>query len=253
MSTPLVLTPTACQGKTWHPPVDLQYAAGQPLIPLHMWELAKAAASMPLALVRKDDEWQLVAVCGLTPGHNLFIGQGKWAGNYQPEWLASYPFGIYAVGDRGVVTFAQESGLLAERGLGEPFYDAQGQMLPAVATRVAALKENFPKYQKTGQLLKALAAAGVITPWPKSLTDSLGMTIEGLHMIDERALAELDDAVFLKLRKAQALAPAYAINLSLPQAHLLTRLARINPPASAAVDLDELFGDDDDSLSFDFN
>lgn len=253
MSTPLVLTPTACQGKTWHPPVDLQYAAGQPLIPLHMWELAKAAASMPLALVRKGDEWQLVAVCGLTPGHNLFIGQGKWAGNYQPEWLASYPFGIYAVGDRGVVTFAKESGLLAERGLGEPFYDAQDQMLPAVATRVAALKEAFPKYQRTGQVLKALDAAGVITPWPDTLGESLGLTLEGLHMIDEPALAKLDDAAFLELRKAQALAPAYAINLSLPQSHLLARLARLNPPAAAPVDIENLFGDDDDSLSFDFN
>ena len=51
MSSPLVLSPKECQGKAWHPPVDASFAAQQALLPLHAGELAKAAASMPLALM----------------------------------------------------------------------------------------------------------------------------------------------------------------------------------------------------------
>lgn len=79
MSTPLVLSPKECQGKTWHPPLDLSFAASQTLIPLHAGELAKAAASMPIALVKEGREWRLVGVCGIEAGHNLFIkGASGW-------------------------------------------------------------------------------------------------------------------------------------------------------------------------------
>ncbi|WP_248730177.1 MULTISPECIES: hypothetical protein [Halomonadaceae] len=44
------------------------------------------------------------------------------------------------------------------------------------------------------------------------------------------------------------------LNLSLPQAHLLARLARLNPGNVAAPgNLDALFGEGDDELSFDFD
>lgn len=89
MPNPLVLSPKECQGKTWHPPVDLAFAAEQALLPLHAGELAKAAATMPLALVKEGREWRLVGVCGLETGHNLFIKDGKWLGNYRPAWLST--------------------------------------------------------------------------------------------------------------------------------------------------------------------
>jgi hypothetical protein len=84
MSTPLVLSPKECQGKTWHPPLDLSFAASQTLIPLHAGELAKAAASMPIALVKEGREWRLVGVCGIEAGHNLFI-KGQVAGSLSPR------------------------------------------------------------------------------------------------------------------------------------------------------------------------
>lgn len=154
---------------------------------------------------------------------------------------------------KGLVTFERDSGLEDPHGAGEPFFDDEGQMRDAVATRVDALKANRPKQQATQKALKALASAKVITPWPEGLKEPLGMTIEGLYMIDEPAMAQLDDEAFLALRKAQALPIAYALNLSLPQMHLLGRLARLNPGhVSAPASLDEVFGDDDE-LGFDFD
>ncbi|MCQ4322411.1 SapC family protein [Pseudomonas stutzeri] len=99
-----------------------------------------------------------------------------------------------------------------------------------------------------------MARAKVIAPWPDTIQQAAGIRIEGLHMIDERALAQLDDTAFLALRNAQALPIAYAVNFSIQQTHLLARLARLNPGSVAApANLDALFGEGDDELSFDFD
>lgn len=253
MPTPLVLSPKECQDKTWQPPHDLSFAADKALIPLHAGELAKAAATMPLALVKEGREWQLVGVCGLEDGHNLFIKNGKWLGHYRPNWCSTYPFEIVTVGEKGLVTFDREAGLLAEGDIGEPFFNEQGQMSEAVSSRVEVLKSSHRKHQATQKALSSLAKANVITPWPEALQSQLGLAIDGLHMIDEKALAELDDEAFLSLRKAQALPIAYALNLAIQQAHLLGRLARLNPGSAVTPEnLDEVFGEDDEfNFSFD--
>ena len=67
MPTPLVLSPKECQGKTWYPPIDLSFAANRALIPLHAGELAKVAATMPLALIKENREWRLVVLRGYLP------------------------------------------------------------------------------------------------------------------------------------------------------------------------------------------
>lgn len=256
MSNYLVISPKECQGLAWHPPRDVSFAATNPLVPLHAGELAKAAATMPLAMIQEGREWKLVGVAGLQPDHNLFIKEGQWLGQYKPQSLSTWPFTVVNIGGKGIVTLDRDSGVLAtaadEPGA-EPFFDSQGQPAPALEAVLTALKTNHAKHQATQKALAALNEGKVITPWPEVLTSPLGMRINGLHMINEKALAELDDETFLTLRKSQALPLAYALNLSLQQGHLLTRLARLNPGQVATPEnLDTLFGDDDE-LSFDFD
>ncbi len=93
----------------------------------------------------------------------------------------------------------------------------------------------------------------MLTTWPEAPQRRLGLAIDGLYMADEKALAQLDGETFLTLRKAEALPIAYAVNLSIPQAHLLARLARLHPSHVAApANLDSFF-DGDEDLSFDFD
>lgn len=256
-SQPLVLSPKTCEGHTWQPPQDLGFARHRSLIPLHAGELAKAVTTMPLAIIKQGDNWQLVGVSGNEPGHNLFIKQGKWLGHYQPEWLSTYPFEIVRRGQKHVVAFDQDSGLLGDKEEAtdaEPLFDEQGEMTPAVTRRVEALKANHRKHQTTHKALSALADAGVLAPWPERLKQQMRLAIDGLYLVDEKALSQLDGEAFLALRQAQALPIVYSVNLSLPQAHLLARLSRVNPAQQQAPEnLDGLFGEGDDDLTFDFS
>lgn len=251
----LVLNEKDCEGLAWCPPLDCMFAADRPLVPLHVGELAQAVTTMPIAVVMQEGVWRLVGVCGVQPDHNVFIRKGKWLGQYLPEWLQTWPFESVKVGEKVLLAFDRDSGLLSQQAgyneqTVEAFFDQGGQLGSATAKRVDALKRNFPKQQKTQNALRALSRYNLLMPWPEALRDQLGVTIEGLQMVDERALSKLGNDEFLSLRETGALPVAYSINLSVPQSHLLTRLSRLNPASYETVDLDTLFGEEDDNLSF---
>lgn len=252
-ANPLVLSPTACRTLRWQPPQDLSFAAHRHLVPLHVGELAAAAASMPLALIQENQQWRLVGVCGNTPGHNLFIKEGVWLGHHRPDWLGTYPFEIMNLGEKNIVTFDRDSGLLADDVSGEPFFDEHDQMSEAVKRHVEALQARHGKYQSTRRTLKALARARIMSPWPEALKRQAGITGDDLYMIDERALAALDDEAYLELRRAGALPVAYALNLSLSQTHLLARLGQVNPYTPPAERGAGGFFDGEEELVFDFD
>ena len=255
MSSLLVLNEKDCQGLAWRPPVDLAFAAQKVLVPLHAGELSQAAATMPLAFTRLGSSWRLVGVCGLQSGHNLFIKKGKWLGQYQPEWLGTWPFEMVSIGTKVLVVVDRDSDLVCKQGdsSGEPFFDQNGELALSAHQRVEVLRQSFGRQQATSKALAALAEHGVMTRWPQSLAEKIGLSVDNLYMADEKALAQLSDEAFLALRRSQALPIAYAVNLSVPQTHLLGRLAKVNPGDAEAVDLDALFGEDDDDLSFSFS
>lgn len=252
----LAISPKECQGLAWHPPRDLSFAASNPLVPIHAGEMAKAAASMPIAIIKQERELKLVAVAGLNPHHNLFIKDGEWVGHYQPQSLKTWPFNVVHIGEKGVITLDQDSGVVTQNSDepgAEPFFDGQGRPAPALEAVVNELKSNHSRHRATQKALNELVSAKVIVPWPENLLSSVNMHIPGLHIVDEKALSQLSDEAFLKLRSAQALPIAYGINFSLAQAHLLTRLARLNPAQTAPPEnLDDFF-DGGDELNFDFD
>lgn len=236
----------------WIPPTDLTHIAGQPLLPLHAGEVALAASTMPLALTQRDGVWQLVGVAGLQPQHNLFVHEGKWLGRYQPRSVSTYDFDLQTVGKLSFLRFNLSGKLAASAdSIGaQPMFQDDGRLMPAVQQIQDQLLKDAPLFVRTQKAVQALVDADVLMPYP----DITGMAhSHGLYMIDEAALAKLDEAAFLTLRKAQALGIAYAVNLSLQQTHLLKRLEKYNPAVDSAADIDTLFGEGgDDTLKFNF-
>lgn len=219
-----------------------------------------AASSTPIAIVREDHKYVLAAVCGIQRDKNLLVSaDGRWLGDYTPAWLKTWPFETLSVGEKAFVVFNTDSGLLDESGAGEPFFDAQGKMMPEVEQRVEILRRIHPKHVATERALQALAKAKVLTPWSPKMRERLGMTIENLYMVDERALAELDDATFLGLRQAQALGIAYAVNQSVWQSRVLwERLQQVGASGGTGGvtslagkgELDLEFLNDSDTIKF---
>lgn len=250
-SSILAITPQDTQNKLWHPPQDLSFASNTALLPIHAGELAKAAASMPLAIIKQDAKWQLVAICGQEANQNLYIKNGLWQGIYQPLWLNTWPFSIYAVGDKGFAVMDTASGVLSTDASGEAFFNEDNQPSPALAKRLEPLAEQHQMQARTARALEILAAANLIVPWPEALYEQAEISLEGLYMLDEQALVKLSDEDFLKIR--QALPLAYAINFSVQQLHILGRLKRLHGNAQpvSSNNSGDLFADDDnDTISF---
>ena len=109
----------------------------------------------------------------------------------------------------------EESALVVERSAaGEEFFDAEGNLSPALKPVFDALMHVERSRRVTDLAVAALAQAGVIRPWPIKLkTDQGEQAISGLHRIDEAALRALPDDVFLKLRKACSIAHRLRANV----------------------------------------
>ncbi|MEZ2722136.1 SapC family protein [Paenalcaligenes hominis] len=239
----------------WIPPANLSYIAGQPLLPLHAGELALAASTMPVAITQLGGVWQLVAVAGLQPQHNLFVLNGEWLGRYQPRCISTYDFDLHQMGKAAFLRFNLSGKLAAQAdSLGaQPLMQGDGSLTPAVQTIQDQLLKDAPLFARTQQAVQALADAQVLMPWPTALVDALGMKLPELYCLNEAALAKLPDADFLALRQAQALGIGYGVNMSLQQGHLLLRLQRHNPAVDSADQVDVLFGSKgDDTIRFNF-
>ena len=107
----------------------------------------------------------------------------------------------------------------------------------------------------TQQAVNALARAGVLVPWQVKI--NVGDEVlepAGLYRLDEARLNRLDNETFLKLRPVQALSAAYAQLFSMDKLALLKKLAefkkRQQPQPPGEVDLEKLFGPEDDILRF---
>ena len=72
--------------------------------------------------------------------------------------------------------------------------------------------------------------------------------------MDHQKLASLDDQAFLQLRQKAALPVLYAQLMSMPRINRIKNLAQQKQkmqPKAEEVDVDKLFGAEDDIISFD--
>lgn len=242
--------------KKWLRRADYKFAASEALAPVVGAELARAALSMPLAFSEQSGRYTLVAVLSLTPGRNMFVGpDGRWFGAYVPACLRSYPFSLLPQQgtDQLALCVDEGSGLVVEKNIaGEEFFDAEGNVSPALKPAMELLTQLHRSRQGTDLAVSALAQAGVIKPWQINVKSEQGeQAISGLHHVDEAALGALSNDDFLKLRTALPI--AYAQLLSQGRLDVFEQLSRLHsqpgpaPVAALPETLDgllERLGDD---------
>ncbi len=247
--------------KKWRRPVNYSFVAAQASVPVAGAELVRAALAVPLAFAEQAGHYTLVAVLSLVPNRNMFVGpDGRWLGKYAPAWFRVYPFRFLPQKgtNEAVLCVDEESGLIVDANLsGEAFFDADGKLSPALKPVVELLGQLQRGLQATDLAVSALAEAGVVKPWQIKIKSAQAeQAINGLHHVDETALAALSDERYLRLRVASALPIAYAQMLSEGQLGVFTQLAQLHhqakPPAVAALpeSIDSLLLPDDDTIKF---
>jgi len=226
-------------GKAWRRYNGYAFAARENLISLVIAELAKAVPAMPLGFVQIGGGFQLVAITAIEPGVNLFVApDGRWLGSYVPAALRGYPFRLANVEGRkeSILCIDEAAGLVVESGQGEPFFDGTGRPAQAVKDVLDFLSRVERNRMVTQAAVDALAAAGLMQPWPLSIKQGKqNVAVTGLHRIDETALNALDNEAFFTLRRSGALPVAYAQLMSINQLAVLQQLAQIQAKLQAQV------------------
>ncbi|MGO1344028.1 SapC family protein [Chromohalobacter japonicus] len=249
----------------WLKNPDYRYAAERPVAELVAEEIPRALPTLPLAFVPEGDDWALVAVLSLDSKHNLFVHpDGRWLGGYTPAAFRGYPFALLRDEQHGrrVLCFDEDSGLATDNpGPGQHFFNNEGEPDQPLARILKFLTQYDDQRLVTRRVVKRLADAGLIVPWKVRVTTDAGTeaAIDGLHRIDEAALRALPGDTLSELATSGALSIAYGQLYAQHRLQGLSRLvdlqARIaeqQNPSAEHVDVEALFGDDDD-LTFNFD
>ncbi|MCA1786045.1 MAG: SapC family protein [Desulfobacteraceae bacterium] len=247
------ITKESHAGKSWKRFQSYNFASKDNLAPLAGAEVAKAVLTLPMAFVKQQDTFSLVAVLSLAPGTNLFTGQnGRWLGGYVPAVFRGYPFLLAKAEGRDdlILCVHEDSGLILDDKSAEPFFDDQGQVSPPVQEILNFLSRIEQNKAITNQAVSVLADAGLITEWPLKIKEGeQEKPVTGLYMVDEAKLNTLEDELFLKLRKAGSLPIAYGQLLSMGNIQAFEKLADMQTSQARAAaeqpDFKAFLGDDD--------
>lgn len=234
--------------KSWLRLSNFRFAADATLVPALMAELPQLLPTCALAFAATSEGFGLMAVTGLVPGHNAFVAaDGKWLGAYVPAVLRAYPFKLVRVpdSDQRQLWIDESSGLVADAGVGQAFFDAEGNA-SAELKQLMQFLESFDSQSSTTQrAVDALKTAGLLEAWsiklklPAAAAPGVApgavveRPLEGLWRVNETALNQLAAAELAALRDVGALALAYAHLYSMAQLERVVQVPQAPTPSVA--------------------
>lgn len=257
MGNYIAVTPKNIGTKCWTPPASYLFASKYHIVPIATSEITKIVRDIPLAFVRQDNQYTLVAVLSVISNNNMYVDlNGNWLGTYIPTYISTYPFRLSKIKDRDnyILCIDTESGLISDT-TGDPIFSFDGYLSSSVKNVQETLKNFQQSIVKTDFAVSSLAESGVITGWRLNIkTRENDNIVSGLYRVDEQRLNALDNETYLNLRKTQAIPIAYAQLFSVSTMPNLGHLARQREYTSFQQpfngDTSVLF-DDDELIKFD--
>lgn len=193
-------------------------------------EFRQLQAHYPIVFQKSADgtSFHPVALLGLQPGQNLFLGPEGWTADYLPLALEREPFFIGRDGDELVVHVDLDSPRLS-RDEGEPLFLPHGgttAYLERIGTVLQTLHQGL---QATPAFIEALLAHELLESFVLDIDTPDGGTarLAGYYTVHEERLAALDGAALGRLHQAGHLQAVYMAVASLSQLRgLIARQAR---------------------------
>lgn len=193
-------------------------------IPISHSEFAVAGRHYPIVFISGDAKtYNAVAVVGMSSNENLFVSDGRWAGDvYMPAYARRYPF---CMAKLSVNRVEQENRLIcveqsALDESGEALFDAQGQPTPKWQEFERLLGEYEADLERTREMCAILADYGLLEAFTmqakfKPEKGGAAMQLGGMHRVAEKNLENLNAAQLKNLVRRGAMARIYVHLLSL--------------------------------------
>ena len=198
---------------TLSPSKNLAFAKSASSIVLAASEFAEAAMHYPIVFGRIENQLRAFAVTGHTNGENLFIDKkNQWrVDTYIPAYVRRYPFVLIESEDKKTMSLGADidSEMLKGSG-GQAIYD-DGQP-SQTAQRALDFCVSYHRELKSSEtVFKQIDESGILIDRSAEVTlqDDKKVSITGFSIVDEGALAKLDDEQFIALRKSGALTILY--------------------------------------------
>lgn len=215
--------------KIKHNPQVLQ-SKNSHMTPLIIHEFATAAQEFPVVFVKDPDtgQFRAIALLGLKPNQNLFMKNDQWQAQYVPEALTVYPFVLSNDSNNNdllLLCLDADSPLVNDQE-GLPLFDDDGQQMPWLAEKGEQLVSLVEKNQLTEMFIKALTDNDLLIPQTLTIQTPQGKdySLNGLYVIDQQQLDQLDDQSYSVLRQRGFIAPIYASLMSMQRIRFLAAM-----------------------------
>ncbi|WP_045214353.1 SapC family protein [Desulfonatronovibrio magnus] len=228
MTKLIPVTPKTHKDKRWKPRADYEYVRGSALVPIFNVDIISAAGEMPIVFTKRNESFMPYAVLGYEPDNNLFVdADGKWTGSYVPYALKGYPFQVaYNQNKQPILCVLEGNEQITDKEEGIPLFDENGKLTKQTRDKMNFLLTLEQSRTATAKACQALSKYELIQQFPLVLNiQSKKHKLDGLYSVDSKALGQIPDEGLLELRKADALALAYAQLISRQHASKIARLA----------------------------
>ncbi|OCX61169.1 hypothetical protein BFP70_17160 [Thioclava sp. SK-1] len=211
-----------------------KFAAGSHLIPCVVDEFAAASGHLPIVFAPTETGFASVFLCGSHSGVNQYVdADGGWTKGYLPAYLRRYPFILGEQADTNALVCVDSAFTgLVEAGEGQRLFGDDGNQTAFTEAAIKLITDYAIAAKRTEAVLKMLADMKLFRSVNIEARDAEGVlssSLHGLCVIDEKALNELPDEEFLKLRTSGILPLIYAHLMS------LANISKIAVPAKAAA------------------
>jgi SapC len=230
------ITPDTCGTRGWIPARDFAFARGVTWAPLAIWEIVRAAQTVPVVFMARDEEWTAIAVMGTTAGANAFVSsEGRWCTDFVPAPFRLYPF---CLDPRGAFCLSPDAEPDSAGAPGARRFFEDGKLTPQLLQARRLLTVHARGVQAVGRTMSLLKSRSALLPGD----ESLGLRCRSLppgaqtFVVDTERLNALDDADILSLFRSGALRWLHAHIDSL---HRLDHLDRIGRRTLAVVPTEE--------------
>lgn len=197
-------------------------------VPINLIEMPQVCHTYPIAF-SPDASATPVAILGLRDNENLYLNsKDEWLGeSYIPAYIRRYPFIFSEIPDGDQLTLCVDlSDVTTEENGEQRFFDADGKPSSLAQNALEFCKSYHAAARQTTEFSRALNDAGLLVTRQAEISTPAGKKINfsGFRIVDEKKLAEMDDATFMEWRKKGWLPFLYAHLFSGAQWQRLTRL-----------------------------